>query len=301
MAISIGATIGVAQVVTERPATRITDRMQDQSPDNQAKTLVITIQDIQLTDDQEAKIDAIRKEYRPQNEENAKELKNFVKEEVDQIQSALTPEQKAKIRTIVEERRDFKEESLAQRLAGLKELDLTEAELAKVAEVRDEYRPRLEETVKQLGGLLTDAQKQSRKEAIEAGKPRREVLQALNLTSEQKTKLETTAKELKDLVGDELAKIRAVLTPEQQQTLQDLRSERREMVRDQLAQQIANLQGLDLTDQQKDRLMSIRQEFRPKIQEAGNKLRTSIREELGKIVAVINPASDVAERPQRVE
>jgi Spy/CpxP family protein refolding chaperone len=275
--------------------------MQEQSPDNQAKTLVVSIQDIQLTDDQEAKIDAIRKEYRPQNEENAKELKSLVKEEVDQVQNVLTPEQKPKIRAILEERRDFKEESLAQRIAGLKQLDLTESETAKIAGIRDEFRPKLEESVKQLNGLLTDVQKKSREEAIEAGKPRREVLQALNLSSDQKTKLQTVAKELKDLVGDELAKIRGVLTAEQQETLKDLRAERRETVRDQIAHQIANLRDLDLTEQQKDRLMNIRQELRPKIQEAGNKLRASVREEVEKIVAVINPGGDVAERPQRVE
>ena len=47
--------------------------------------------------------------------------------------------------------------------------------------------------------------------------------------------------------------------------------------------------------------MNIRQEFRPKIQEVGNNLRTSIGEEVGKIVAVLRPAGAVAERPERVE
>jgi hypothetical protein len=47
--------------------------------------------------------------------------------------------------------------------------------------------------------------------------------------------------------------------------------------------------------------MNIRQEFRPKLQEVGNRLRASIGEELGKIVAVLKPAGIVAERPERVE
>jgi hypothetical protein len=156
----------------------------------------------------------------------------------------------------------------------------------------------MEEAVKQLESLLTDAQKKARKEAIKADKTRREVLQAVNLTSEQRAEFENIAKELKDLVGNEVAKLRGVLTAGQKETLQDLRAERREMVRDRLAHQIANLRDLDLTQQQKDSLMSIRQEFRPKIQQAGNQLRTLIGEEVGKIVAVLKPAGVVAARPE---
>jgi Spy/CpxP family protein refolding chaperone len=299
LATSVGATFCVAQVLTERPASA-TDRAQDQSPDNQGNVLAVSIQDIELTDDQEAQINAIRKEYRPKIEEDAKELKSLAKEEVDQIRNVLTPEQKPKIQALVEQRREFREESLANRIAGLKELDLTEAELAKITEIRQEYRPKMEQAVKQLEGLLTDAQKQAREQALKADKPRREVVKALNLTPDQKTELQNVAKNLKDLVGNELAKIQGVLTSEQRETLQDLRSERRELVRDQLAHQIANLRDLNVTQQQKDSLMNIRQEFRPKIQEAGNQLRTEIGEEIGKIVAVLKPTGVVAERPESV-
>jgi Spy/CpxP family protein refolding chaperone len=159
----------------------------------------------------------------------------------------------------------------------------------------------MEESIRQLEGLLTDAQEKAREEAIKAGKTRREVLQALNLTSEQRAELANTAKELKDLVGNEVAKIRSVLTAGQKETLQELRAERKEMVRDRLAHQIANYRDLNLTDDQRNALMNIRQEFRPKIQELGNQLRTSIGEEVGKIVAVLKPAGVVAERPERVE
>jgi len=291
LATSVGAAIGVAQTVRERPAVGT----------GKAKVLVVAIQDMELTDDQEAKIEAIRKEYRPKNEESAKELKNLVTEEVEQIRNVLTPEQRPKIREIMEERREFKEEGLAHKIAALKELDLTDGELEKIAEIRKEYRPRMEEAIKQLEGVLTVAQKQAREEAIKAGKTRREALQALDLSSEQRTELQTNAKELKDLVGNELAKIRDVLTAEQKETLQDLRSERKELVRDRLAHQIASLRDLDLTSEQRDRLMNIRQEFRPKIQEAGNALRTSIGEEIGKILVVLKPAGVVAERPERVK
>lgn len=286
LAVPLGSAIAFAQAVREKPAFGA----------GKAKEFVVAIQDIELTDAQEAQIEAIRKEYRPKNEAYAKELKNLLTTEVDQIRNLLTPEQRPKVREIMEARRDFKEESLAHKIAALKELDLTDSELAAIAEIRNEFRAKSEATVHQLEGLLTDAQKQTREEAIAAGKTRKQVLQALNFSSEQKTKLENIAKELKDLVGNELSKIRGALTAEQKEMLQDLRAERKEMVRDRVAHQIANFQQLNLTQQQKDGLMKIRQEFRPKIQEAGNRLRASIGEEVGKIVAVLKPAESVAQR-----
>jgi Spy/CpxP family protein refolding chaperone len=301
LAMSVGAITGVAQVVRDKPAVGTADKLRERLQDARAKVLVVSIQDIDLTDKQEAEIGAIRKEYRPKIEESAKELKTLVKEEVDGIRNVFTPEQRPKIQAIIDERKDFREESLAHKIAGLKELDLTEAELAKIAEIRKEYRPKIDAAVTQLESLLTDAQKEARKEAIKDDKPRREVLKVLNLTSAQTSELENNAKELKDLVGSEMSKLRGVLTAGQKETLQDLRAERREMVRDRLAHQIANLRDLNLTEQQKESLMNIRQEFRPKIQEAGNALRTEIGEEVGKIVAVLKPAGVVAERPETVK
>jgi Spy/CpxP family protein refolding chaperone len=289
---SVGATIGVAQVVTENAAD---------AENGQARRLVVAIQDIDLTDKEEAQIAAIRKEYRETNEDGAKELKQLAADEVYRIRALFTLEQLPKIRTIITERREFKEESLAHSLAGLKDLDLTEAELAKIAEIRKEYRPKMDEAVKQLETVLTDAQKNARREAIKAGKTRREVLEALNLSGAQSAELATIAKELRELVGSELAKLQDVLTAGQRETLQELRAERRERVRDRLALLIADLRDLNLTDDQRNNLVNIRQEFRPKIQEVGNRLRTSLGEEVRKIVAVLKPASIVAGRPGRVQ
>src|SRR5215831_11798276 len=239
LTVFVGATISVAQVTTERPGN-VRERLQ-----NALGRVVVWVQDLDLSDDQEARIAAIRKEYQPKIEQDAKELKTLATQEVDQIKNILTPEQSAKVKGMLEERKEFKEESLPQRIAHLKELDLTEDELAKIAAIRNEFHPRMEETVKQLDGLLTDAQKNAREEAIKEGKTRREVIQALNLTSAQKSEVESTAKQLKELVGNELEKIQGVLTAEQRETLQDLRSERKELVRDQLAHQIANLRDLN--------------------------------------------------------
>jgi Spy/CpxP family protein refolding chaperone len=99
--------------------------------------------------------------------------------------------------------------------------------------------------------------------------------------------LRTVAKEAGALVKEEMDKIRAVLTASQQATLDELRDERKEHVRDRMAHRIANLKDLNLTDEQKAKLDSIRQEYRPKVHDASNRLRGIIKEEVEKIAAVI--------------
>jgi Spy/CpxP family protein refolding chaperone len=68
------------------------------------EALVVTIQDIDLTDAQEAKIAEIRKEFRPKVEKAAKALATLVKDELEQMQATLTPEQKEKLRAMKDER-----------------------------------------------------------------------------------------------------------------------------------------------------------------------------------------------------
>src|SRR5262249_59679403 len=109
----------------------------------------------------------------------------------------------------------------------------------------------------------------------------------LKLTDEQKEKLAAVAKEVGSAVREEMEKIRDVLTAGQKEKLQDLKEERAEHVRDRQAHRIANLKDLELTDEQKTKLAEIRKEYRPKIQEAGNKLRASFREEVEMIVAAL--------------
>jgi Spy/CpxP family protein refolding chaperone len=141
--------------------------------------------------------------------------------------------------------------------------------------------------MKELGGILTDEQKKARQDALKAGKKRKEVLASLNLTDDQKEKVATVCKELVTIVREEMEKIRDVLTEEQNTKLSELKDERKEHVRDRFACRVANLKSLDLTDEQKAKLMEIRKEYRPKIHEAGNKLRAAIREEIESIVAVM--------------
>jgi Spy/CpxP family protein refolding chaperone len=88
-------------------------------------------------------------------------------------------------------------------------------------------------------------------------------------------------------VREELEKIRDVLTEGQKEKVQEFREERRERVRDRKAHAIANAKELNLTDDQKAKIMEIRKEFAPKVHEAGNKLRATVREEAEAILAVI--------------
>src|SRR5262249_30974701 len=80
------------------------------------KGMAPRIQDLNLTDAQEAKIAEIRKEFRPKVEEAAKELAGIAKEEVEKIGEVLTPEQRQKLHTLKEERKEHRFDGLAQRL-----------------------------------------------------------------------------------------------------------------------------------------------------------------------------------------
>jgi hypothetical protein len=159
--------------------------------------------------------------------------------------------------------------------------------VARFAEIRKEYRPKIEKAMRGLDGLLTDAQKKAREEGLKADHKRREIITSLKLTDDQKVKVEAVGKEVHALVREELERMREVLTESQRETLQDLKEERRERVRDRTAHHIANLRELNLTDEQKAKMADIRKEYRPRVHEAGNKLRGVVREEVEAILAVL--------------
>jgi Spy/CpxP family protein refolding chaperone len=255
--------------------------------DDEPKGPVERIRDIKLTDEQEAKITEIRKECKPKVEEAVKELKAVVHQEVEKIDAVLTPEQKEKVKELKEERKEHRHERQAERIAHLEELDLTDAEMAKIVQLRAEYRPKIHKALESLHGLLTEEQRKAREEALKAGKKRREVLAALNLTEEQKAKVEAVGKEIGELVREHMEKVHELLTDSQKQKLEEFKEERREHVRDRKAHMIQNLKDLNLTDAQKSQIMEIRKEYRPKIHEAGNTLRAAVRDELQMIVAVL--------------
>jgi Spy/CpxP family protein refolding chaperone len=215
-------------------------------------------------------------------------LHTLVKEEVDKVRAVLTPAQKVKLEAVKEDRKEHRAEGLAQRVAHLEELDhLTDAEMAKIGDVRKEYGPKIAKAMNEMGGILTDAQKTAREEALKAGKKHREVIEALKLTDAQKEKVAAVCKNLCGLVREEMEQIRDVLSAEQKAQLGDLKDERKERVHDRMAYRIATMKDLSLTDEQKTQIANIRKEYRPKVHEAGNRLRATVREEVDAIVTAI--------------
>ena len=249
--------------------------------------LIERIQDLNLTDAQEAKIADIRKESKPKVQAAAKDLGTLVKQEEDKVLAVLTPDQKAKATAMKVEREEFRDERLCERIGHLKELDLTDGEFAKIMEIRKECHPKTVKAMQGLAGLLTPEQKTARVKALDAGMKRKEVIASLKLTGEQKDKVEAIGKEVCTFVKEELTKMRDVLNEEQKAKLPEIKDERREHVRDRRAHAIANAKELNLTADQKSKISEIRQEYRPKVQEAGNRLRGAIREEMEAIVSVI--------------
>jgi len=249
--------------------------------------LAARIQDLNLTDEQETKIADIRKECRPKIEEATKELAGIVKDEVEKVRGVLTPEQREKLQALKDERKEHRFEGLAERMAHLKSLDLTDAEMSQIGDIRTEYRPKIEEALTRMRGILTDEQKKAREEGLKAGKSRREVRESLNLTDDQKAKFEAVCKDVCGLVKEEMGKIKDCLSDEQQAKLAELKDERKDRVRDRWACRIANMQELNLTDEQKNAIAEIRKEYRPKVQEAGNKLRAAVRDQMSMILDTI--------------
>jgi uncharacterized protein (TIGR03000 family) len=254
----------------------------------QARNMVVVrIQELHLTNEQETKVADIRNEYRPKVQEAAKDLAVVVKEEEQKVLGILTPEQKTKLQESREELKKMRAESLAEEVAHLGEMQLTDGEIAQIGDIRKEFRPKIEGAVNELEGLLTDDQKKARQAALGSGKRGQEVQEALNLTGEAKEKVQAACKKIGTLFREEVEKIRDTLSAAQNEKLPDLKGETKEHVRDRMAHRVANLKELNLTEEQKTQLADIRKEFRPKVHEVGNKLRGIIKEELEAIAAVL--------------
>jgi Spy/CpxP family protein refolding chaperone len=249
--------------------------------------LVERFQDLNLTDEQETKITSIQEENRPKIQAAARELAALVKEEVEKVTAVLSPAQKEKLAALRDERKELRAEGLSERIAHLAELDLSDTEIAQIEAIRRETRPDIAKAMEGLRGLLTDEQRRTREDALKSGKKHREVLAYLNLSEAQKQKLMEICQQCCAAVKQEMEKFGNVLTTQQQAKLAELKEERKENVRDRAAHRIANLQELSLTEEQRSKIAEIRKEYRPKIQEAGNKLRSAIREDVQAIAAVL--------------
>src|ERR1700757_1024930 len=84
---------------------------------------------------------------------------------------------------------------IVSEMRQLRDLDLTEGEKTEIAEIRNEYRPKIVRALEGLRGTLTPGQAKVREDALKAGKSRREVIATLQLTDDQKAKVESVGKE----------------------------------------------------------------------------------------------------------
>jgi Spy/CpxP family protein refolding chaperone len=268
-------------------AISATGKAQTQERQRAREMISERIQDMDLTDAQESKLAEIRKEWRPKIEAAAKQLAVPLREEVEKIRDVLTVEQLDKLQAMKEMRKERRPERLVERFAHLEDMDLTEGEVSKIAAIRDEYHPKIVKALESLKGTLTDEQREAVAEAREAGKKHKEVFASVNLTDEQKEKLAAVGNQVRTFVRDELEKVQDALGPEQQGKLMELKEERHEQARDRLASAIANCKDLNLTDDQKSRIVMIRQEYRPKIHEAGTRLRAAVRQEMVAVLPVL--------------
>ena len=107
------------------------------------------------------------------------------------MQGVLTAEQRAKVGALKDDRKEQRAESLAERIAQLEGLDLTEAETAKIAKAREQIRPKLAKVREALQGMLSDDQKAARAQALEAGKAPPVVLEATHEKSLEFVPIET--------------------------------------------------------------------------------------------------------------
>jgi Spy/CpxP family protein refolding chaperone len=89
---------------------------------------------LKLTGDQKEKVQAV-----------GKEVATLVREEMEKIRDVLSAEQNEKLTDLKEERKERVRDRMAHRIAEHKELNLTEDQKTKIADVRKEYRPKVHE------------------------------------------------------------------------------------------------------------------------------------------------------------
>jgi Spy/CpxP family protein refolding chaperone len=175
----------------------------------------------------------------------------------------------------------------------IRDLNLTDAQEAAIAGIREEYAPRIDEAVAELNAVVKEEIDQARavltpeqREQLAAMKQERKVwrmegvvqryahLSALDLTDEEMNKIADIRKEYRPRIVKALEGLKGILTPEQAELREEALKAgkpRREV-----------LASLKLTDDQKT-----------KVEAVGNEVRTLVREELDKVRAVLTPEQQV--------
>lgn len=113
-------------------------------------------------------------------------------------------------------------------------ITLSAEQMTKLAEVKKEYEPKLEELHKKQAGILTAEQKKAAQEASKAAKAagkkgkeaKADVDAAVKLTDDQKKQQEEVSKELKELNGKIRDSIASFLTEEQKTHLKPMKKKK---------------------------------------------------------------------------
>jgi Spy/CpxP family protein refolding chaperone len=87
---------------------------------------------VNLTGAQKEKVEAV-----------GKELATLVREELEKVRDVLTEERQEKVAELKDERHDRIRDRWAARVVNFRDLDLTDAEKAKIMAIRKEYRPKV--------------------------------------------------------------------------------------------------------------------------------------------------------------
>jgi Spy/CpxP family protein refolding chaperone len=113
-------------------------------------------------------------------------------------------------------------------------LDLTDAQKAKIEDIKKEFAPKLKAAQEKSESILTDEQKKARTEVYQKARESREGFQnlretaekAMKLTDEQKKQRDEARKASEELNKALMDKVTDVLTPEQKEKLQKAREQR---------------------------------------------------------------------------
>jgi Spy/CpxP family protein refolding chaperone len=112
---------------------------------------------------------------------------------------------------------------------ALEELDVTTEQQEQLQKIREELGPKMEAAFGKMREILTEDQhntvRESMQKARDAGKEGRELVLAvessIELTDEQKEKLDKVVEEMRPLHRQMMKKVMGILTPEQQEKMKE--------------------------------------------------------------------------------
>jgi Spy/CpxP family protein refolding chaperone len=189
---------------------------------------------VDLTDDQKAKVEEVKKEYGPK-----------FKEARGNRDSMLTEDQQKARDEAVQAAKAAGKRGEEVRMAAKAAVTLTDEQKAKMADVRKDVQALRKEAREKIMAILTPEQKEQLKKPHEGMRSHSqmgrggEMFDGLNLTDEQKAriaeirkeyapKLQEAGKDLNALRKEVHEKVLACLTPEQKEQLKQKREQRKE-------------------------------------------------------------------------